>query len=88
MFSGKLKTYIVLCEQYQSSLIRDPSYTEYLDKIGQLFFNVKPNERRPRQQNGFLGRYLLSIVVHICLVLFNYVQEQTGAKFRPRKSIF
>lgn len=56
--SGKLKTYIVLCEQYQSSLIRDPSYTEYLDKIGQLFFNVKPIERRPIQPNGFLGRFL------------------------------
>lgn len=57
IFSGKLKTYIVLCEQYQSSLTRDPSYTEYLDKIGQLFFNVKPIERRPRQPNGFLGRF-------------------------------
>ncbi|XP_050524169.1 Golgi to ER traffic protein 4 homolog isoform X2 [Daktulosphaira vitifoliae] len=51
---GKLKTYIVLCEQYEASLTRDPSYTKYLDKIGQLFFNVKPIERRSRQQNGFL----------------------------------
>lgn len=60
--SGKLKTYIVLCEQYQSSLIRDPSYTEYLDKIGQLFFNVKPIERRPRQPNGFLGNLLSTLM--------------------------
>lgn len=54
--SGKLKTYVVLCEQYQTSLTRDPSYTEYLDKIGQLFFNVKPVDRRPRQPNGLLGK--------------------------------
>ncbi|VVC45343.1 Tetratricopeptide-like helical domain,Uncharacterised protein family UPF0363 [Cinara cedri] len=61
--SGKLKTYIVLCEQYQSSLIRDPSYTEYLDKIGQLFFNVKAIERRPRHsQHGFLGNLLSSLL--------------------------
>lgn len=55
--SGTLKTYIVLCEQYESSLVRDPNYTEYLDKIGQLFFNVKPIERRPRSPDGFLGNF-------------------------------
>ncbi|XP_060875331.1 Golgi to ER traffic protein 4 homolog [Metopolophium dirhodum] len=59
---GKLKTYIVLCEQYQSSLTRDPSYTEYLDKIGQLFFHVKPFERRPRQQHGFLGNLISTLM--------------------------
>lgn len=70
MFSGQLKTYIVLCEQYQSSLTRDPSYTEYLDKIGQLFFHVKPFERRPRQQHGFFGRCTYG---GIYLILFKYV---------------
>lgn len=47
--SGKLATFTVLCEQYQPSIKRDPSYTEYLDKIGQLFFGLPPP--RPRQQN-------------------------------------
>lgn len=60
----------MLCEQYQSSLIRDPSYTEYLDKIGQLFFNVKPIERRPRQPNGFLGKFLYLKFTILNLILF------------------
>lgn len=55
--SGKLAVFTVLCEQYQISLNRDPCYRQYLDKIGQLFFNVPPP--RPRNQ-GLFGSILRS----------------------------
>lgn len=52
--SGKLAAFTVLCEQYQPSIKRDPSYREYLDKIAQIFFGVPP----PRRQNsgGLFGK--------------------------------
>ncbi len=31
-----------LCAQYKPQLSRDPSYEEYLEKIGQVYFGVKP----------------------------------------------
>ncbi|XP_014472401.1 PREDICTED: Golgi to ER traffic protein 4 homolog [Dinoponera quadriceps] len=49
--SGKLAVFTVLCDQYQISLSRDPCYRQYLDKIGQLFFNIPPP--RPRNQGLF-----------------------------------
>lgn len=49
--------FTVLCEQYQISLNRDPYYRQYLDKIGQLFFNIPPP--RPRNQ-GLFGSLLQS----------------------------
>ncbi|XP_066603451.1 Golgi to ER traffic protein 4 homolog [Prorops nasuta] len=55
--SGKLDVFTVLCEQYQISLNRDPCYRQYLDKIGQLFFNVPPPQ--PRNQ-GLFGSILQS----------------------------
>ncbi|EGI70460.1 PREDICTED: Golgi to ER traffic protein 4 homolog [Acromyrmex echinatior] len=57
--SGKLAypVFAVLCEQYQISLNRDPCYRQYLDKIGQLFFNIPPP--RPRNQ-GLFGSLLQS----------------------------
>ncbi|CAL7940800.1 unnamed protein product [Xylocopa violacea] len=55
--SGKLAAFTVLCEQYQISLNRDPCYRQYLDKIGQLFFNVP--SPRPRNQ-GLFGTLLQS----------------------------
>ncbi|KAK2161508.1 hypothetical protein LSH36_115g04000 [Paralvinella palmiformis] len=39
---GKVAVFTILCEQYQPSLQRDPTYNEYLDKIGQLFFGLPP----------------------------------------------
>ncbi|XP_064644612.1 Golgi to ER traffic protein 4 homolog [Lineus longissimus] len=39
---GKLTVFTILCEQYQTSIKRDPMYTEYLDRIGQIFFGVPP----------------------------------------------
>ncbi|XP_063230594.1 Golgi to ER traffic protein 4 homolog [Bacillus rossius redtenbacheri] len=38
--SGKLNAFKVLCEQYQPSIRRDPSYQDYLDKIGHVFFGI------------------------------------------------
>ncbi|KAG8040568.1 hypothetical protein G9C98_002564 [Cotesia typhae] len=49
--------FTVLCEQYQLSLNRDPSYRTYLDKIAQLFFDV-PAPRSRRQ--GLFGSLLQS----------------------------
>lgn len=53
--SQKLQTFAVLCEQYEPSLKRDPCYVQYLDKIGQIFFGLKP----PPQQHGnsFFGNF-------------------------------
>lgn len=53
-FSGKLAAFIVLCEKYEPSIKRDPSYTEYLDKISQIFFGVAA--ARPKSQ-GFFGMF-------------------------------
>ncbi|NWZ09414.1 GET4 protein, partial [Agelaius phoeniceus] len=42
---GKLTVRTVLCEQYhKTSLKKDPLYNEYLDRIGQLFFRVPPEQ--------------------------------------------
>jgi len=46
--SGSLSLYTVLCEKYKQQIQRDPSYLEYLDKIGQAFFGVPPPARQPR----------------------------------------
>ncbi|XP_063971881.1 Golgi to ER traffic protein 4 homolog [Diachasmimorpha longicaudata] len=50
--------FLVLCEQYQLSLNRDPSYRVYLDKIAQLFFNAPAPS--PKRQ-GLLGNLLQSL---------------------------
>ncbi|KAF7406370.1 hypothetical protein HZH68_005739 [Vespula germanica] len=63
--SGKLGVFTVLCDHYQISLNRDPCYRQYLDKIGQLFFNVPP----PRPRNtGLFGSLLQSF--------FNGLEEE------------
>ncbi|CAL4105869.1 unnamed protein product, partial [Meganyctiphanes norvegica] len=54
---GSVSQFTVLCEQYQMSLKRDPTYREYLDRIGQLFFNLPPP--RPQQGPGGLFGNLL-----------------------------
>ncbi|XP_008554602.1 Golgi to ER traffic protein 4 homolog [Microplitis demolitor] len=55
---SSLAGFTVLCEQYQLSLNRDPSYRTYLDKIAQLFFDVPAP--RPRRQ-GLFGSILQSL---------------------------
>ncbi|XP_076366387.1 Golgi to ER traffic protein 4 homolog isoform X2 [Tachypleus tridentatus] len=51
--SGKLAVFNVLCEKYQPSISRDPTYPEYLSKIGQIFFGLPPP---PPKQQGFLNQ--------------------------------
>lgn len=47
--------FVVICEQYEPSIKRDPCYVQYLDKIGQIFFGIKP----PQQQSqGIFGNFL------------------------------
>ncbi|CAG9767212.1 unnamed protein product [Ceutorhynchus assimilis] len=52
----KLQTFAVLCEQYQMSIKRDPCYIQYLDKIAQIFFGVKPPEKK--NSGGLFGNLL------------------------------
>ena len=53
--SGKVTYFTVLCEQYQPSLNRDPTYREYLDRIGQLFFNL-PAPKPQAGPGGIFGK--------------------------------
>lgn len=53
--SGELVVFTVLCEKYQPSIQRDPSYSDYLVKIGQIFFGV-PQQQQPRNQ-GLFGKF-------------------------------
>ncbi|KAK3579538.1 hypothetical protein CHS0354_028370 [Potamilus streckersoni] len=57
---GKVAVFTVLCEKYQTSIQRDPSYREYLDKIGQIFFGLPPPQTSPQ---GFFGNLLQSLLV-------------------------
>ncbi|KAL8592719.1 hypothetical protein ACOMHN_037659 [Nucella lapillus] len=56
---GKIAVFTILCEKYQLSLERDPSYKEYLDKIGQLFFGLPPP---PAASQSFFGNILQNIL--------------------------
>lgn len=67
-FSGKLTVFTVLCERYQPIIKRDPTYTEYLDKIAQIFFGVPP--QRPKKQ-GVFGEYKLNSLRLKFLLLIN-----------------
>ncbi|CAH0388985.1 unnamed protein product [Bemisia tabaci] len=58
---GQLATFTVLLERYEQSIRRDPSYTEYLDKIAQLFFDVPPP---PPRRRGILDNLLQSIIMN------------------------
>ncbi|XP_050295515.1 Golgi to ER traffic protein 4 homolog [Anthonomus grandis grandis] len=56
----KLQTFAVLCEQYQKSIERDPCYLQYLDKIGQIFFGVKPPAKK--KSGGLFGNFIESFL--------------------------
>jgi len=58
--SKKLQTFAILCEQYQNSIGRDPCYVQYLDKIGQIFFGVKPPEEK--KSGGLFGNLIESFL--------------------------
>lgn len=51
--SGIYDTYKVLLEVYKNELAKDAEYDRYLNKLGVIYFNVKP-----RQTGGFLGNLL------------------------------
>lgn len=53
----KLTFFTVICEQYQPSINRDPTYSEYMERIGQLFFGLSP----PPKQATF-GNLLQSLL--------------------------
>jgi len=53
----KLVYFRTLCEQYQPSLNRDPTYSEYVERIGQLFFGLSP----PPKQQGLFGNLIQSL---------------------------
>lgn len=57
-FSGKFASFVVLCEKYELCIKRDPSYTDYLERISQIFFNVKP-PRTNNANSGFFGNISL-----------------------------
>lgn len=50
-FSGKTNSFTVLCEIYASSLSRDPSFKDYLTRIGEIYFGIRP----PPTNRGFGG---------------------------------
>lgn len=55
-FSRELQAFTVLCELYEPSIKRDPCYFGYLDKIGQIFFGLKP----PPKSQGLFGNFIES----------------------------
>lgn len=55
--SGQVSIFTILCEQYFSSLTKDPCFLQYIDKIGQLFFNIQPRQNSNR---GLLNSFLQS----------------------------
>ncbi|XP_065162548.1 Golgi to ER traffic protein 4 homolog [Atheta coriaria] len=77
--SKKLATFVVLCQQYEVSIKRDPCYKQYLDKIGQIFFDVKPP---PQHSNHFFGNFLQSFLGG----LDDDSDDEAGASFRPSAS--
>ncbi|KAF5287524.1 hypothetical protein FQA39_LY04152, partial [Lamprigera yunnana] len=56
--SQRLPIFTALCEQYEPSIKRDPCYVQYLDKIGQIFFGLKPPPQQRR--GGLIGNLLHS----------------------------
>nr|CAD7267195.1 unnamed protein product [Timema shepardi] len=64
---GKLNTFKVLCEQYQPSIKRDPSYPDYLNKIGHIFFGIPLPRAQPQG--------LFAVELNTTSALANYATE-------------
>lgn len=47
----------MLRTKYKASLSRDPSFTQMMDQIGQLYFKLQPSS----QSNNFLGELMKSL---------------------------
>jgi len=58
---GNIDQYTILCEQYQPSIRRDPTYTIYLDKIAQIFFGLPPPKKQKTGIEGMIGDFMESI---------------------------
>jgi len=58
---GNIDQYTILCEQYQPSIHRDPTYPMYLDKIGQIFFGLTPPKKEKSGFEGMIGDFMESI---------------------------
>lgn len=54
-------TFKVLCELYSTSLKRDPNYTEYVTKIGQIYFGIVPANTN-RTRTGLFGNLLHTLM--------------------------
>lgn len=48
LFRGQSVLFKTLCSLYERSLARDPSYREYLNQIGQIYFGIE----KPAQSSG------------------------------------
>ncbi|KAG1648783.1 Golgi to ER traffic protein 4 [Nymphon striatum] len=66
--SGQLAVFTIICEKYETTLKRDPTYSQYLDRIGQLFFGVPP--RKQNKSKGMIGNIINS--------LFQDLDESSG----------
>lgn len=53
---GSLAVFNILCEKYKMSLCRDPAYSDYLTRIGQLFFHL-PIPKPPTAGGLFGGLF-------------------------------
>ncbi|KAG1682222.1 Golgi to ER traffic protein 4 [Nymphon striatum] len=65
---GQLAVFTIICEKYETTLKRDPTYSQYLDRIGQLFFGVPP--RKQNKSKGMIGNIINS--------LFQDLDESSG----------
>lgn len=78
-----IAAFSTLVEKYRPSIVRDPTYLEYIDKIGQNFFGLAP-PARPRPGGMFSG-----IFDSLLNVLGDEEDETSGASssVRPNRRI-
>lgn len=65
-YSGTVTSFTTLCEQYFTCLKKEPSFIQYLDKIGRLYFNSSPSQTSDR---GLFDSFLQSF--------FHSTEEET-----------
>ncbi|XP_031777306.1 UPF0363 protein CG9853 homolog isoform X2 [Nasonia vitripennis] len=71
---GKISMFTILCDQYFTSLSRDPCFLQYLEKIGQIFFDVQPSQIYSRR--GLFSSFLQSF--------FNDINEEENSDDQQR----
>lgn len=69
---GKVTVFSILCDKYESSIKRDPTYKEYLDKIGQLFFGLPPPKKN---QQGMFGKLYKTIFFSQILHKYDFLKN-------------